>query len=167
MLFFTRDGAQPKPLDLNPRSRFRSEFRAPALFPKKQSWASELLLRLRLNFAAQAQQCLILRSHTWGKCWWPWGLEVPPALQSSQVGWQGSQKCCTQKARDIRKCSLKISWGQLWPDPNLPKANTTSCHGLEEGALPKRIWGFFRWKFFERYRFQPHKKRNRAKFCFW
>ncbi|RLW04928.1 hypothetical protein DV515_00005713 [Chloebia gouldiae] len=78
------DGAQPKPLDLNPKSRFRSEFRAPISFPKKQSQASELLLGLHLNFAAQVQRCLILRSHMWGKRWWPWGLGVPPALQSSQ-----------------------------------------------------------------------------------
>lgn len=134
MLFFTRDGAQPEPLDLNPRSRFRSEFRAPTSFPKKWSQASELPLRLHLNFAAQVQGCSILRSHTWGKWWWPWGASSP-AEQPGGVA--GVTKVL--QVSDVRKCSLKISWGQLWSGPNLPKANTTSCHGLEERALPKRI----------------------------
>lgn len=139
MLFFTRDGAQPKPLDLNPTSRFRSEFRAPTSLPKKRSQASsELLLRLRLNFAAQLQGCLILRSHRWGKWWWPRGASSPAEQPGGVAG-------VTEvlQVSDIRKCSLKISWGQLWSGANLPKANTTSCRGLEKCALPKRIWGFF------------------------
>lgn len=98
--FFTREGAQPQTLDLNPRSRFRSEFRAPTSFLKKQSQAGELQQMLRPNFPAQVWGCFTLRSYFCRvercKRWWPWGFGVPPALQRSQVGWQGSKKCCSK-----------------------------------------------------------------------
>lgn len=54
---FTRDGAQCKTLGLNPRSRFRSEFRAPTSF-LKWSQVGKLQHILHLSFQAQPQRWL-------------------------------------------------------------------------------------------------------------
>lgn len=94
--FFTRDGAQPKTLDLNPTSRFRSEFTAPISFLKKRSQAGELQRMLRLNFQAQVQGFLTLRSYFWQmeqcKWWWPWGFRGASSPAEEPGGVAGVKK---------------------------------------------------------------------------
>nr|XP_021146005.1 uncharacterized protein LOC110360151 isoform X2 [Columba livia] len=55
-----RDGAQPKTLNLNPRSRFRSEFTAPASFLKNRSQAGEHQHKSLLNVPAQHMDTFVL-----------------------------------------------------------------------------------------------------------